>query len=82
MSLSLSLSQYTHSFCTGVILIDPDLRIHYNSLPLDLTHDLLKGRLNIIISQSFKFNKCNKNQGASTGIISASDNDYKGRVGT
>ena len=56
MSPSLSRLQYTHSFCTGVILIDPDLRIHYNSLPLDLTHDLLKGRLNIIISQSFKFN--------------------------
>ena len=46
-----------------------------------LTNDLLEGRLNIIIRQRFKFNKRNKNQGATGPVGIISDNELLGRYG-
>ena len=45
-----------------------------------LTNDLLEGRLNIIIRQRFKFNKRNKNQGATGPVGIISDNELLGMV--
>ena len=45
-----------------------------------LTNDLLEGRLNIIIRQRFKFNKRNKNQGATGPVSIISDNELAGMV--